>query len=98
MIKKYFLLNALFVLSVTSYAEPLDPVKLLSSYVGIDTVNPPGNESRAVDFYAKIFEEEGIEFSSAESAPGQRKYLGKNQRWRSSSFSSLATYRCCSCD
>ena len=49
MIKKYFLLNALFVLSVTSYAEPLDPVKLLSSYVGIDTVNPPGNESRAVD-------------------------------------------------
>ena len=71
MIKKYFLLNALFVLSVTSYAEPLDPVKLLSSYVGIDTVNPPGNESRAVDFYAKIFEEEGIEFSSAESAPGR---------------------------
>ena len=71
MIKKCFLLNALLVLSVSSYAEPLDPVKLLSSYVGIDTVNPPGNESRAVDFYAKIFEEEGIEFSSAESAPGR---------------------------
>ena len=50
MIKKYFLLNALFILSVTSYSEPLDPVKLLSNYVGIDTVNPPGNESRAVDF------------------------------------------------
>ena len=55
MIKKYFLLNALFVLSVTSYAEPLDPVKLLSSYVGVDTVNPPGNEINAVNFYKKIF-------------------------------------------
>jgi acetylornithine deacetylase/succinyl-diaminopimelate desuccinylase-like protein len=45
---------------VISYAKPLDAVKLLSSYVGIDTVNPPGNESRAINFYAKIFEEEGI--------------------------------------
>ena len=39
--------------------------------VGVDTVNPPGNESRAVDFYANIFEQEGIEYSSAESAPGR---------------------------
>ena len=62
MIKKCFLLNALFVLSLTVYAEALDPVKLLSEYVGIDTVNPPGNESRAVDFYANIFEQEGIEY------------------------------------
>ena len=71
MIKKCFLLNALFVLSLTVNAEALDPVKLLSEYVGIDTVNPPGNESRAVDFYADIFEQEGIEYFTAESAPGR---------------------------
>ena len=44
MIKKCFLLNTLFALSLTVYAEALDPVKLLSDYVGVDTVNPPGNE------------------------------------------------------
>ena len=71
MIKKYTLLYALFLSSFIAYAEPLDPVELLSNYIGVDTVNPPGNESRAVDFYAKIFEAEGIEFSSAESAPGR---------------------------
>ena len=71
MIKKCFLLNALFALSLTVNAEALDPVKLLSEYVGIDTVNPPGNESRAVDFYADIFEQEGIEYFTAESAPGR---------------------------
>ena len=71
MIKKYFLLNVLLALSSASYAEPLDPVQLLSEFVGVDTVNPPGNESRAVDFYANIFEQEGIEYSSAESAPGR---------------------------
>ena len=71
MIKKYFLLNVLLALSFASYAEPLDPVQLLSEFVGVDTVNPPGNESRAVDFYANIFEQEGIEYSSAESAPGR---------------------------
>jgi len=71
MIKKYTLLHALFLSSFIAYAEPLDPVELLSNYIGVDTVNPPGNESRAVDFYAKIFEAEGIEFSSAESAPGR---------------------------
>ena len=50
MIKKYFLLNVLFTLSFISHAAPLDPVQLLSDFVGVDTVNPPGNESRAVDF------------------------------------------------
>ena len=67
MIKKCFLLNTLFALSLTVYAEALDPVKLLSDYVGVDTVNPPGNESRAVDFYANLFDQEGIEYFSAES-------------------------------
>lgn len=43
----------------------------LQQLIRIDTINPPGNESRAVDFYAAIFDAEGIEWSSAESAPGR---------------------------
>jgi len=69
--KKYFLLVSLCVFSLTPSAEALNPVQLLSDYVGVNTVNPPGNESRAVNFYAKIFEQEGIEYFSAESAPGR---------------------------
>jgi acetylornithine deacetylase/succinyl-diaminopimelate desuccinylase-like protein len=48
-----------------------EAVAWLQEFIQIDTINPPGNESRAVDFYAKIFEAEGIEFEAAESAPGR---------------------------
>ena len=68
-LKKYFIGLVLF-LAVSVSADPLDPIQLLSDFVGVNTINPPGNESRAVDFYAKIFDEEGIEYSSAERAPG----------------------------
>ena len=37
-----------------------EAVELLQAYLQVDTISPPGNESRAVDFLAKIFEEEGI--------------------------------------
>ncbi len=40
-------------------------------YLRIDTTNPPGNESRAVAFFARIFEEEGIPYDTASSAPGR---------------------------
>jgi acetylornithine deacetylase/succinyl-diaminopimelate desuccinylase-like protein len=43
----------------------------LQEFVRIDTINPPGNETRAVEFYAKILEAEGIPFETAESAPGR---------------------------
>ena len=72
-----FILPLLIVFSfesiLASKAKALDDeaVLWLQEYLQIDTVNPPGNESRAVDFYAKIFKEEGIEFNSAESAPGR---------------------------
>lgn len=46
-------------------------VSWLQSFVRIDTINPPGNEYRAVDFYKAIFEAEGIEYETAESAPGR---------------------------
>tara|TARA_R110002110_G_scaffold147129_2_gene337508 strand:- start:213815 stop:214375 length:561 start_codon:yes stop_codon:yes gene_type:complete len=43
----------------------------LMEYVGINTVNPPGNEIRGAEFFAEIFEEEGIPYEMVESAPGR---------------------------
>jgi acetylornithine deacetylase/succinyl-diaminopimelate desuccinylase-like protein len=48
-----------------------DAIRLVQEYVRIDTTNPPGNEVRAVEFFARIFEAEGIPYESAESAPGR---------------------------
>jgi acetylornithine deacetylase/succinyl-diaminopimelate desuccinylase-like protein len=48
-----------------------DAVELLSSYLRIDTTNPPGNEIRGAEFFARIFEREGIPYEIAESAPGR---------------------------
>lgn len=43
----------------------------LREYIQIDTVNPPGNEIRAVEFIAKILEAEGIPYQTVESVPGR---------------------------
>ncbi len=48
-----------------------EAVDLLQEYLRIDTVNPPGNEARAADFFARIFEAEGIRYTRVESAPGR---------------------------
>jgi acetylornithine deacetylase/succinyl-diaminopimelate desuccinylase-like protein len=48
-----------------------EAVRRLQEYLRVNTINPPGNESRAVDFFAAIFEAEGIAFETAESAPGR---------------------------
>ncbi|MFQ5705076.1 MAG: M20/M25/M40 family metallo-hydrolase [Gemmatimonadales bacterium] len=45
--------------------------RLLREYVRINTINPPGNEMRGVEFFAKLLEKEGIPYESAESAPGR---------------------------
>ena len=47
-----------------------EAVAWLQEFIQIDTVNPPGNETRAVDFYRAIFDAEGIDYEWAESAPG----------------------------
>ena len=47
-----------------------EAVALLQAYLQVDTISPPGNESRAVDFLAKIFDKEGISYESADSNPG----------------------------
>ena len=46
-------------------------VQRLVEYLRIDTTNPPGNEDRAVAFFAKIFDAEGVAYESADSAPGR---------------------------
>jgi acetylornithine deacetylase/succinyl-diaminopimelate desuccinylase-like protein len=46
-------------------------VAWLQEYLRIDTTNPPGHEMRAVDFYKKILDAEGIENRVFEYAPGR---------------------------
>ncbi|MEM7077699.1 MAG: M20/M25/M40 family metallo-hydrolase [Pseudomonadota bacterium] len=46
-------------------------IERLSAYLQIDTINPPGNESRGVAFLVGILESAGIEYETAESAPGR---------------------------
>jgi len=48
-----------------------DAVRVLQEYVRVDTTNPPGNETRGVEFLAKILDAAGIEYQTAESAPGR---------------------------
>ena len=43
----------------------------LQEYLQVNTINPPGNETNAVNFFAKILEAEGIAFETVESAPGR---------------------------
>jgi acetylornithine deacetylase/succinyl-diaminopimelate desuccinylase-like protein len=43
----------------------------MQEYLRIDTTNPPGHEMRAVNFYKKILDQEGIENRAFEYAPGR---------------------------
>ena len=47
---------------------------LLSQYLRIDTSNPPGNESAAVDFFASILRAEGIEFERYMPVAGRESF------------------------
>ena len=46
-------------------------VTWMQQYLRIDTTNPPGNEMRAVAFYKKILDQEGIENRAFEYTPGR---------------------------
>ena len=63
--------SLLWVIGVSGQTLEDESVSWLQDFIRIDTINPPGNESRAVDFYAEIFEAEGIDYETAESAPGR---------------------------
>ena len=43
----------------------------MQDYLRVDTTNPPGNEMRAVEFFKKILDQEGIENRVFEYAPGR---------------------------
>ena len=46
-------------------------VTRVQEYIQVNTINPPGNESRAVEFLGRILEDEGIPFETVETAPGR---------------------------
>ena len=48
-----------------------EALEKFTAYLRVNTTNPPGNEVRAVDFYKKIFDAEGIPYETGESAPGR---------------------------
>jgi acetylornithine deacetylase/succinyl-diaminopimelate desuccinylase-like protein len=62
-----------FTVISTTHAQAIEDEALdwLQAFLQVDTINPPGNETRAVEFIAKILEAEGIPFKTAESAPGR---------------------------
>ncbi|HTH64511.1 MAG TPA: M20/M25/M40 family metallo-hydrolase [Gemmatimonadales bacterium] len=48
-----------------------EAVQRLIQYLKINTTNPPGNEDQTMQFFARIFAQEGIAFDTASSAPGR---------------------------
>lgn len=54
---------------ISAYADLA--VNWMREYLQIDTSNPPGNEMRAVAWFKKILDEEGIENRAFEFAPGR---------------------------
>ena len=55
----------------TAEADQDQVVSRLQAYLQIDTINPPGNESRGVDYLADLLDQAGIDYKTAESAPGR---------------------------
>jgi acetylornithine deacetylase/succinyl-diaminopimelate desuccinylase-like protein len=48
-----------------------EAVAWFQSYIRVDTINPPGNETAGVQFFKKIFDAEGISYDTVEPAPGR---------------------------
>ena len=60
-------------IALPTFAQSIEDEALawLQDYLRIDTINPPGNETRAVEFIGNILDKEGIAYQTAESAPGR---------------------------
>jgi acetylornithine deacetylase/succinyl-diaminopimelate desuccinylase-like protein len=48
-----------------------EAVQRAKEYLRINTANPPGNEAAAMQWFARILQQEGIPFDTASSAPGR---------------------------
>jgi acetylornithine deacetylase/succinyl-diaminopimelate desuccinylase-like protein len=72
MLKRFAPVILLFI-TLPAFAQPIEDEALnwLQEFIRIDTINPPGNEARAVDFFAAVLDAEGIPYTTAESAPGR---------------------------
>ena len=55
--------------TIDEYAN--ESIKRLSDYLQIDTINPPGNESRGVKYLGSLLDKAGISYETVESAPGR---------------------------
>ena len=58
-------------------------VTWMQDYLRIDTTNPPGNEMKAISFFKKILDQEGIENRVFEYAPGRGRSLGAPSAYHS---------------
>jgi acetylornithine deacetylase/succinyl-diaminopimelate desuccinylase-like protein len=72
------LLAATLSFPAVSAAQTIDVAKLQAEavqrtreYLRINTTNPPGNEVETMRWFARIFQQEGIPFDTASSAPGR---------------------------
>lgn len=65
------LLACLLTLPALAQTIEDEAVTWLQDFIRVDTINPPGNESRAVKFLGDILDKEGIAYQTAESAPGR---------------------------
>jgi acetylornithine deacetylase/succinyl-diaminopimelate desuccinylase-like protein len=59
-----------------AHAVDLEPfvakaVPNLVGYLQVDTINPPGNESKGVAYLGRLLDDAGIDYETAESAPGR---------------------------
>ncbi len=54
-----------------------EAVRTLSGYLAVDTVNPPGNEDRAVEYLGAILDREGISWSRIPLAEGRSSLVAR---------------------
>lgn len=58
-------------------AATVEAASLLSTYLQLDTVNPPGNESLGAEFLGRVLEAEGIPYEVHEVAPGRGSLIAR---------------------
>ena len=54
-----------------------ETVELLRGYLRVDTINPPGNETRGARYMADVLEREKIPYVIVESAPGRGNLIAR---------------------
>jgi acetylornithine deacetylase/succinyl-diaminopimelate desuccinylase-like protein len=74
----------LFLVTASAYGDDIDfarveqqAAEFLSTYIQIDTTNPPGNETAAARFLAQKFHDAGIAADVFEAAPGRGSVLAR---------------------